>query len=238
VSLLITAGLAACGGSAGGSASSGPKTALHITVVTYPGAEVYSRPGQRPVVHNYILYCDPAKGTMPQPAAACEALSDLQHRSNAPGSCPPIGFSPPSSHVTISGQVYGSPYHLSLSAAESWCAQPRLVTRDYWALSTFTCKTAVSWTPFDGSPTTESKVASLVRLQTVLIHAGRCRAAIHRYRARTTPARPSVGPSCRLDSQFRVFRGGTDPQFWSGRAVRTTRGRRGTTRALCAPNAS
>jgi Subtilisin inhibitor-like len=97
------------------------------------------------VAHRYTLRCDPASGTMPNPAAACAALYDLEsHYADVGpyGTC--IGpLQPNPSTAALGGTYNGRPFHLKLQSNSSWCGLPKPVLRDYWVLSAFPCTVGV-----------------------------------------------------------------------------------------------
>jgi hypothetical protein len=103
-----------------------------------------------PTIQRYRLRCGPAGGSMPDTAAACEALGDVV-RARATGASMAcmraLTFDP--STALLRGTVAGRPYRLRLISASSWCGRSRPIERDVWTLSTFPCTIRVLRT---GSP--------------------------------------------------------------------------------------
>ena len=138
--MVATLGAACLGGST--AAHSGPPANLRVHVSYFVGQHLVEPAGTPLVKHDYTLTCDPAGGTMPDPANACSALSDLARRRG--GTC--IGLLAvlgERSTAVLAGTFNHRRYRLSIDAGSSWCGQPRPVLHDLWVLSTFPCTVEV-----------------------------------------------------------------------------------------------
>ena len=144
--VVVVAATACLGGSTsatkvtGGASSVSARTRLRIAVGSYSTQRLAPPAGTPHFTRDYTLTCQPTGGTMPDAAAACAALADLQHRRI--GGC--IGvLSMGGWTADLTGAFQGRPYDLDLTAAYSWCGQSRAVLHDYWVLSTFPCTVEV-----------------------------------------------------------------------------------------------
>ena len=133
-----------------------PSVSALLTVRVYLNRCTPVMQGPCSARRQYSLTCDPghAGGTMPDPAAACFALTDLAtHRYNGMSGCEggtPYGG--PSTAV-VSGLVDHRSYVLDLQSDNSWCGDPpRALLRDYWILSTFPCSIPVTHQAGAGGP--------------------------------------------------------------------------------------
>lgn len=153
LAVLFAFGLAGCFGGASqpGTVKTGASPAsagrLQIAVRLMPKACPFGALGTRcrgatPTVHRFILTCDPAGGTVPNPPAACRAIGDyLTRRDQIRGCIGTLGG--PGSTAAISGTYAHRPFHLKIESGYSWCGQPPALLRDYWVISTFPCSTLV-----------------------------------------------------------------------------------------------
>ena len=118
------------------------RTASRLRIVVRLGLATSS-----PITHRYTLTCDPASGTMPDPAAACAAIVDYLHRGKPYGPCAGLLVNPDAVDATaaIAGRFENRRFRLRLDA-ESWCGVSRPVARDFWTLSAFPCTTVVTHT--------------------------------------------------------------------------------------------
>jgi hypothetical protein len=151
--LVIALGATACLGSSSASSTTNEQDAtvngavpagiLTVTVRMLPGrcALGVGRPGcgtANAAVRHYSLTCGPSGGSMPNPARACDAITDYLRRQDRPGGCLGVDRSPGST-ADLTGTFGHRPFSLKLETGYSWCGRPQPVLRDLWILSTLPC---------------------------------------------------------------------------------------------------
>jgi Subtilisin inhibitor-like len=90
------------GSGGSGSASSSPPGRTDLRIVVTPGFV------KGPPVRQYRLTCDPPGGTVPDPAAACDALASSPELLTQSSPC----LTPDVGKATVSGVFRGRPVHL------------------------------------------------------------------------------------------------------------------------------
>jgi len=100
-------------------------------------------PARRYSTRHYRLTCNPAGGTLPNPQAACAAMTDLS-KPRPPARCTGDAMvAAPTAMANLVGTFDHHPFKLRITD-ESWCGQPRPVMRDLWVLSTFPCSSSAA----------------------------------------------------------------------------------------------
>jgi hypothetical protein len=151
--LLILVGATACFGSNSASSTTNmtdatangvvPSGSLRLTVRLLPGkcagsSLAHACKNASGNLRHYSLTCSPPGGTMPNPPAACAAITSYLRNQNHVSGCPEA-LQAPGSTARLTGTFAHRPFHLKLEAGFSWCGQPKPILSDFWTLSAFPC---------------------------------------------------------------------------------------------------